>query len=130
MHVGRIEIKVHEPAEGVHMHLLISSTVEPLGHEMRAPAFFQQAAFAHLDTRLDRHEVVRILDAAKAGRVAQYAVAAHVEFEKPMLIFSRQVELSGDDLVGLRVPADDGLGASAAGRTTDIQNLLSDLAEI
>src|SRR5260370_42006355 len=47
-----------------------------------------------------------------------------------MLIASRQAELSGDDLVGLRVPADDGLGASAAGRTTDIQNLLSDLAEI
>ena len=46
-----------------------------------------------------------------------------------MLISMRQVELSGDDLVGLRVPADDGLGASAAGRTADIQNFLGDLAE-
>ena len=55
-----VEVEVGQRGKGLHMQFAaVVQSVEATGHEMPAPAFFQQAALAHRDTRLLGHQQSR-----------------------------------------------------------------------
>ena len=98
--------------------------VETAGHEVRPTAFLEQAAGRHANTRGTRHQVVGILDAPVVGAAAQFRVVADtIELEQPVFEAGGGVELPAADFLAQWIPGDDRLGACAAGRRADADDV-------
>ena len=70
-----------------------------------------------------------VFDAPETGARAQLAVGTDIELEQLVFKTFRHVELPGNHLIGLPVPADDDLGPRATGGTADVDNILGDARE-
>ena len=114
--------------ERLHVQLPpVRQAVEAARHEMAAAVFLEQAALAHFDAGVARHVCVSVFDHAITLRVLQLLVAVApdaVELDHPVFESLVRGHLSGADFVGGRVPGDHGLGARAAGRSADAENVL------
>ena len=102
-------------------------TIETPRHEMPPAVFFQQAALAHVHACGQCHQVVRVLDGTVALRVFKLLVLVAtdaVEFQQPMVKALTCGDLPGAHFVGIAVPGDHRLGARAASRGADAQDVL------
>ena len=83
----------------------------------------KEPAVRHLDARSLGHQVVCKLDASVVLAAPELAVGAHaVELQQPVVESRWRGDLPRADLVGLRVPDDDGLRARAAGGRADFDD--------
>src|SRR5450759_2342928 len=95
---------------------------------MPPAALFEQAALAHQNTGVPRHQRIDVLDDPVALRIGENVlvpvVGNPVELEQPVLkAVSEVVELAGTQDVRGGVPGDDGLCPGAAGGGSDAQDV-------
>jgi len=124
---------IHQEGNILHVVILIAGhdveivvrqkgkTIKAACHEMRPAVLPVQPTFTDIDTAVQRHQIIRILDQPIACRIFQLLVlvaADTVEFQQPVFKSLVGLHLARAHFMGLGVPCDDRLRLRLRPRAT------------
>ena len=97
--------------------------IEPLRQEVRAAVFLQQRARHHADPARHRHQVVCVLDAAIALRIAQRRVRHAIELDQTVGETLQPIDLPAAHLAGVCVVRHDRLRPRTTGARAHLDDV-------